>query len=153
MSPGRKAAKLRRRLQIQEAERAVAAPLRKAGHSCADCSNRTKVVGIGQTCDLDSDFHGYARVQMDHVCSRWRLRPPPENNSGLLAERVVTRIFPVYIDAIHYRVTLSNERPIAVEQVLTLGATEILCTGGAMSPTVRAVMEVAGIVAANKGHA
>jgi hypothetical protein len=57
----------------------------------------------------------------------------------------VTRIFPVYIDTSHYRVTLSNERPIAVEQVLTLGATEILWTGGAMSPTVRAVMEVRGI--------
>lgn len=57
----------------------------------------------------------------------------------------MTRIFPVYIDAFHYRVTVANERPIAVEQVLTFGATEILWTGGAMSPTVRAVMEVAGI--------
>lgn len=57
----------------------------------------------------------------------------------------MTRTFPVYIDTSHYRVTLSNERPIAVEQVLTFGATEILWTGGAMSPTVRAVMEKAGI--------
>lgn len=76
MSPGRKAAKLRRRLQIQETERAVVASLRQKGHSCADCSNRTMVDGIGQTCDLDSDFYGYARVRMDHVCSRWCPRRP-----------------------------------------------------------------------------
>lgn len=63
----------------------------------------------------------------------------------------MTRAFPVYIDALHYRVTTENEHPIAVEQVLTFGATEILWTGGAMSPTVRAVMDVAGIVPVTSG--
>lgn len=58
----------------------------------------------------------------------------------------MTRIFPVYIDASHYRVTTENGHPIAVEQVLTFDATEILWTRGVMSPTVRAVMEKAGIV-------
>lgn len=57
----------------------------------------------------------------------------------------MTHTFPVHIRSSHYHVTTENGRPIAVEQVLTLGATEILWTGGVMPETVREVMEVAGI--------
>lgn len=84
--PGHKTAKTRRRLALQAMEQAALAPLRQAGHSCGDCANRTKVAAIGQTCDLDSDFHGYVRVQMGHLCSRWRQRVAETTASEIQTE-------------------------------------------------------------------
>ena len=39
--------------------------------SCGTCEHRERHFEIGDYCDLDSDFHGYAKVKLTHRCPRW----------------------------------------------------------------------------------
>lgn len=49
--------------------------LREKGASCKSCEHVRRVAGLsGPSCDLDSDFHGYAIVQLGHVCPRWEAK-------------------------------------------------------------------------------
>lgn len=42
--------------------------------TCGTCEHRKRHVLIGDHCVLDSDFHGYAKVKLDHRCPRWSAR-------------------------------------------------------------------------------
>lgn len=86
---GRKGQARRARLRQQAVYEMRLRPLREAGASCLTCANRTKVGGVGQTCDIDSDFHGYAVIKdpSTQLCTDWADRGmTPANAASLYAE-------------------------------------------------------------------
>lgn len=53
---------------------------------CGTCLHRDSYPGDGRpTCDLDSDFHGYQIVSLDHRCPRW-VKARTANSAGMEAE-------------------------------------------------------------------
>lgn len=73
---GRKGNARRARLRHAAVYEMRMRPLREAGANCLSCRHRAKVQGIGQTCEIDSDFDGYAVIKdiAAGLCADWQAR-------------------------------------------------------------------------------
>ena len=71
MSPGEKRRRAAKREREAAAYAAALAAL-PADATCSTCRHLDRVhVAPRLSCDLDSDFHGYAITRADHKCPRW----------------------------------------------------------------------------------
>lgn len=71
MSPGERRRRARKNEEARAKWAAAVALLRANGSSCGNCRHADEVQSIGLTCDLGSDFNGYQKVRLDHVCPQW----------------------------------------------------------------------------------
>lgn len=70
---GRKGQEARRTLRRQAESEIILRPLRAAGASCGSCKFRGKHphMRAQPTCDIHSDFHGYALTTLDRLCVQY----------------------------------------------------------------------------------
>ncbi len=69
---GPHASKKKRQLRQRAQAAQKVAALSAAGHTCGDCAAFHATGPCGAYCELDTDFHGYARTTADDLCPRWR---------------------------------------------------------------------------------
>ena len=75
VSPGERRRRKAKRERDQAAYEAVMAPLRAAGACCGSCQHRGKYpMTDDPICELDSDFEGYCKVKLDHLCPQYAAR-------------------------------------------------------------------------------
>lgn len=70
---GEKGRKVRATWRKRAVAEAIMVELRKQNARCGNCANRGRFPDrpAQMTCDLDSDFHGYALTTADGLCHRW----------------------------------------------------------------------------------
>lgn len=71
--PGKRGQSRRRSLRRQAENEIVLRGLRADGASCLTCKHRGSypLKPTQPTCDLESDFHGYALTRLDDLCVRF----------------------------------------------------------------------------------